>query len=148
MRAAPSRPPWWAKPAELIQYFRLFAEEAMNQLNAHGPLADRGRDPLGAATAYVTDGEYTGDRGFEVKRRARQRPALGIAMQIGAGPYEPLVIERHTSLQPLGVGNRTGHEKHMPYIMRLGFAVGPSPAHSLQASFALDAGDLGPNVQG
>jgi len=120
----------------------------MNQLNAHGPLADRGRDALGAATAHVTDGEYTGDRGFEVKGWTRQRPAVGIAMQIGAGPYEPLVIERHTSLQPLRVGNGPRHEKHVPDIMCLGFAAGPSPAHSLQAPFAFDAGDFSLDVQG
>ena len=78
----------------------------MNQLNAHGPLADRGRDPLGAATAYVTDGEYTGNRGFQVKGWSRQGPAvvratLGVQIgdvQIRTGPHEPLVIERHAPL--------------------------------------------------
>ena len=122
--------------------FRLFAEEAMNQLNAHGPLADRGRDALGAATAYVTDGEYTGDRGFEVKRWARQRPASGIAMQIGARPHEPLVIQRHTPLQPFRVGDGARHQKHMLDIVRLGLPVRPPPRHLLEPALAFQAGDL------
>ena len=111
----------------------------MNQLNAHGPLADRGRDPLGAATAYVTDGEYTGDRGFEVKGWARKRPPIGIAMQIRARAHEPLVIQRHTPLQPRSVGYRARHEKHMLDIVRLGLPVRTTPRHLLEPAFAFQA---------
>src|ERR1700733_8230579 len=146
MRAAPSRPPWWAKPAEFIR-LRLFAEEAMNQLNAHGPLADRGRDSLGAATADVTDGEYTGDRGFEVKRRARQRPAGGITMQIGARPHEALVIQRHAPLQPFRVGDGTRHQKHVLDVVRLGFPVRPSPGDILESPLAFQPSDLSTGMQ-
>ena len=111
----------------------------MNQLNAHGPLADRGRDALGAATAYVTDGEYTGDRGFEVKGRARKRPSIGIAMQIRARAHEPLVIQRHTPLQPRSVGYRARHEKHMLDTVRLGLPVRATPRHLLEPAFAFQA---------
>jgi len=102
----------------------------MNELNAHGPLADRGRDALALPQRTSPTANYTGDRGFQVKGWACQGPAIRgatVFFRIGAAknqrranraPCARKPFHRvPATLQPLCVGDGARHQEHVSDVV-------------------------------
>src|SRR5882762_4916480 len=123
----------------------------MDELHAHGALADRGGDPLYASAAYVSRGEDSGRTRLQQVRATPQGPRCRgqiVRAQIRSRFHEAAVVERHTTLQPLRVWRGTGHQKNVTDVVPLGlrFADG-LPSDSLEPIRPVESCQLRVTVQ-
>src|SRR4051812_46943712 len=87
-------------------------EDAVDELDADGSLANRGCDALHAVRPDVTDGENARATRFEQERRTLELPTGEVfAGEILARPHEALFVERDAILEPPRIRARARHEE-------------------------------------
>ena len=127
--------------------FISFAQRLMDKGDRNRPFADCRRHALEAASADVADREHPGQTRFQEMRGTGERPIRHgqiVPRQIRPRFDEPFRIERDTSVKPVGVGNRSSHEKDVADVVRLGLpGVLVLPANASEMSVPFDGDDFG-----
>src|SRR6476646_4790771 len=100
-----------------------FRQGSMNQVTCDRAFPNRRCYPFDIARAGITHCKHAGKAGFEHLWRAREWPRNGWhdsvgSVEISSSNDESLVIHGHTTLQPIGSGRGTRHDKQPAHIVR------------------------------
>src|ERR671910_2446960 len=85
----------------------LVLQVAVDELDRHRALADRGGHPLDRVGPHVARGEHAGDARLEVVGITVEPPAtrpVPVAPQVGTGQNEPPAVTLDHAVEPLGPG--------------------------------------------